>query len=111
MGSGRAGVSLLGILCSIVPNVVLTHQSDPFRGGYDRAGSIMHDVKASPKNYEKDCNADGRIHRIDHEWLLADESGFDWILILCHRRKRTHRISALPLIVTPVLACPVPVVG
>ena len=76
MGSGRAGLSLLGIRCSIVPNVVLTHQSDPFRGGYDRAGSISSDIKADAKKREKDCSADGHIHRIDHEVLLADKSDF-----------------------------------
>lgn len=68
-----AGLPSLGIRCSIVLNIVLAHQSDLFRGGYKRAGSIMPDVNVGAKKHEKDCNADSRIH---HEGLLAYETGF-----------------------------------
>ena len=54
----------------------------------------MPDVKAGAKDREKECNADGRIHRINHEGFLALESGFNWIRILCRRCMGRHRISA-----------------
>src|ERR1035438_2614581 len=70
VSSGRTRLAQPGVRCSIVANIVLAHQSDPFRGGDAPAISITPVVKADAKNHDRNCNDDGRIHRIGHGGLL-----------------------------------------
>jgi hypothetical protein len=47
----------------------------------------LPDVKDGAKQCAEECNADGRIHRINHKASSHMRAVFDWILVLRRRCK------------------------
>jgi YD repeat-containing protein len=73
VGLGRTGLGRSGSRRAIEPKIVLAHQSHPFRGRYDLAGSIILNVNPDANRHEQDRNAYGSRQ---HDNLLAVESAF-----------------------------------